>query len=318
MGLIVLVAFTLVHHNHAMDRDIRDVSLTQKQKLEAIHNLRTIIRERMIAITTMALTEDAFARDDKYQRFLVLGNRFLMVRKTLEQGVVNDEEQDLLQDFRELTREVIPLHEAVIEHILNNRMKAAQKLLFSTSLPAQQRVLAQCDRIIDYYHRHTEQGVDKLLARYFIDHQQALRLIIVTLLIANYSIWRIARDRHTLLGEIDERKLVQAKLEQARNTLEEQVQQRTADLHESIEQLQHNEAQLRHMANHDPLSGLASRSMLNVLKKPLRVNDATIEISSSIGIAPLSGRRHLGRHPLPAGRYGHVSGQGIRQGTLLF
>ena len=62
--------------------------------------------------------------------------------------------------------------------------------------------------------------------------------------------------------DVTERKTLEAELQALNSRLEARVQERTRDLEEANGELRRKEEQLQFMAQHDPLTGLANRTLL--------------------------------------------------------
>ncbi|MDR2450510.1 MAG: EAL domain-containing protein, partial [Candidatus Accumulibacter sp.] len=66
-----------------------------------------------------------------------------------------------------------------------------------------------------------------------------------------------------LQHEVEVRRKTEQELRDIHETLEQRIAERTGELSQEVEQRRQAQAQLQHMAHHDPLTGLANRSLFN-------------------------------------------------------
>ena len=204
------------------------------KKIELVHTMRSIIRERVIEIHKIIVEDDLFEADRDYVSFLELGNRFINARQTLESMNLSVEERRGIQRLRELAIQGTPFQEKAINLALNGKKDPARQFLLRESLPAQLNVLEQSDRMLEDYKRSAARVVDESGKA----HQSTLLLmgtlaavaILISMVIAWIVVRRVAGDRSALMKEIDERKRIENELRQARIDLEKKVDERTQDL----------------------------------------------------------------------------------------
>ena len=73
----------------------------------------------------------------------------------------------------------------------------------------------------------------------------------------------VEKQTSELQREIKMRRKREQELREIRETLEQRIAERTAELSKEIETRRQAQAQLQYMAHHDPLTGLANRSLFN-------------------------------------------------------
>lgn len=206
VGLLGAVLYNDFSHLAEMERDMRRVGVEVQRKSRLAQQLRNTIRDRMVTVSTMLMDEDPFGRDELMLRFHALGNRFIVTRAELESSASDAAEKRLLRELRELTIWATPFQERVVSLAHDDRLEEGRLFLRQSALPAQNRVLAQCDRLLDFYAEHAEHYVEARVAHYAGSHRRvlvfALPAVVISVLFALYAVTRMARDRRRLLDEV--------------------------------------------------------------------------------------------------------------------
>ncbi|QKQ25033.1 diguanylate cyclase domain-containing protein [Candidatus Reidiella endopervernicosa] len=242
--IVVLVAAEFLldfYHADELQERIELIVDTHNNKVRRVHDLRNIVRERVITLNTMLIEPDPFRVEELYIDFLNLGNRYVLKRRELESHIEHDDEHRRLVRLRALTVEGTPIIETAVELARKGEQAAATQLLLEQVMPLQERVMAQSDLLVDYY--------TGLVSKQSQDAQQVQHgwrenvvwlgggVLVMILAIAIYVLRRISSDRRVLLHEIDERIEIEQDLQNARDTLERAVELRTRELREKSELL---------------------------------------------------------------------------------
>lgn len=233
MASLALLGWLRTETLHAR---LEQLNQEQVLKLDRIHRMRSIVRERFIRMSLVTSVTDPFLQEDYAREFDRLAANFIETRLEVERLASTPAETTMLRELRAMTATGTVIMVAVVEKALAGQRQAALAMLLDEALPMQESVMRQTDAILQAFEVANEAALADL-ARTHVRTRQLILLIaasaiLLTLLIAFYITRRIQHDRQALLEEIDARIRVE--------TLQER---------------------LWHLAHHDPLSGLPNRSL---------------------------------------------------------
>lgn len=240
--LVTLVGGASVVYLGSLRAELETVVSSQLRRISQAHDLRMIIRERILSLDTIFLREDPLDRDAAYMRFLELGSEFIAIRRGFEAAAGDGEERRILAAFRAETIAATPPIEAVVELYLRGDLEAGRRQLVEVAIPAQARVIATSDAVHALYRERGEAAVAHAREVYDAAFRTIVGLgagvLLLTLLTAALVSRRVLRDRAALLAEIDVRRATEAKLRTLQEELESLVASRTARLQETAERLE--------------------------------------------------------------------------------
>jgi len=130
-----------------------------------------------------------------------------------------------------LTRVTAPIQGEVIEILLQEDMEAARELLFQKAIPGQDKVLENLRSILDYEHKLAKRALENAsnaatrTTRFMFI--LAVSVILLSFSIAVYVVRKTRRDEKLLI--------------QAKNTLEQRVEERTLQLSDAYEDVKQHE-----------------------------------------------------------------------------
>lgn len=233
MGSLALLGWVRTETLHAQ---LEQLNQEQTRKLDRIHRMRSIVRERFIRMSLVTSVTDPFLQDDYAREFDRLAAAFVQARAEVERLATDPVETVMLRELRAMTATGTVIMVAVVEKALAGQRQDALAMLLDEALPMQERVMRQTDAILQAFEVANEAALADLARTHARTRQLILLIaasaILLTLLIAFYITRRIQHDRQALLEEIDARIRVE--------TLQER---------------------LWHLAHHDPLSGLPNRNL---------------------------------------------------------
>lgn len=211
------------------------------EHLDRVHEMRTIVRERMLRLNWMFLEQDPFVRDRMYEDFLNLGNRFIAVRSALAEADDDPRGMQALDAFRRRTMETTVYLDAVVAHYQEGRYEAGRRLLLDVVIPAQERVIQAAEVMHAFYSERNAAAVTRARQSYrnafnVVAGLSAAALLLV-LLTAGLVITRSLADRRQLLAEIATRQRTEDELRALGANLETLVAERTAALRQTSDRL---------------------------------------------------------------------------------
>jgi len=206
----------------------------QEIKTDQVHRMRNAVRERFIRLGLIVISDDPFLQDAYIQEFDLLASRFMVARNAIESRASHPDEVALLQELRALTTMGSPVQASVLEAALAGDNARAKQIMFESSVPIQEQVMAQTDRILAFF----EKSNAAILAESEQEQQRAQRLMtamavaqaMLALLIAMIVIRHAHRQHTGMQMEIARRRQSEAQLRETQDGLERQVKERTAEL----------------------------------------------------------------------------------------
>lgn len=239
--LVVLVVGASVYYLSSLRNELGGVVNLQMQRINQAHEMRMMIRERMLSLDRIFLEQDPFVQDELFRQFQTLGGRVVALRNELEPRAEDPAEQQILSVFR---REVLSTGvktDAVVALYLDGKMDAGRDLLLREAMPSQARVTQASDALQTFYRERGQQAVAHARTVYETAFQIVVSLglgaILLTLLTAALVVRCILKDRQSLLAEIEVRRDAEAELLVLSGDLEEIVATRTARLQEATDLL---------------------------------------------------------------------------------
>ncbi|WP_018953570.1 diguanylate cyclase domain-containing protein [Thioalkalivibrio sulfidiphilus] len=218
--------------------------LTQRhaEKLDRMHRMRSIVRERFIRMSLIVSTDDPFLRDEYAQEFGALAREFMAARADVERLTTEPTEVALLEELRRLNALGTPIMVSVVEAGLEDQQELALSVLLDQSLPKQERVMAHIDLILDTFQQAYQQALDELAQA----REQTRRTFLLTAMVATLLIFiialnvtgRIQRQQEDLLSQVEVRRRAEALLRETQEGLERTVAERTAALLETTARLE--------------------------------------------------------------------------------
>lgn len=218
----------------------------KNEKVALTQTMANVVRERMILLGQIVLEDDAFRRDELAQHFYGLSAGFIEARRRLEAMTATAREKENIAKLGYLVKDVTELHGKVVDLAQREQHEEAKRMLMEQSIPVQQGVMDHINRMLAYHQQEAERIQKTELKSY---ERGSFVVIILSGLAASFG-WIVAiktldgawRDRMALLDEIDRRARVEQDLVHAKDNLENQVQERTADLKQTaalLEEAQH-------------------------------------------------------------------------------
>lgn len=227
IGLMIALILLSLNRLDTMHTELENIVTQHNEKIELVHTMRFIVRERMIAMLQLVIEDDPFKRDEITQHFMGQATHFVEARNQLKKMAQTREELSLFEDLQKLTVIGTPFQDGVVDLLLKDDMIGARNLLKDKAIPAQLNVVNQCDAILAHYKQVAREVEIKTHATH--DKTTFLLKILggvaagISLLTAITVLKLAKKDR-------DE-------LQQAHSRLEEKVAQRTKELQLSVEQL---------------------------------------------------------------------------------
>ncbi|GMQ88884.1 MAG: hypothetical protein BMS9Abin09_0324 [Gammaproteobacteria bacterium] len=150
MGLMVLVAVTSLVRMSEINRGMETIVDQYNVKTSHIVAMHNAARERSISLFRIVSLEDPFERDEEFLHFNKLAFRFSQARTALSEMPLDEQEMNFHTEQGKLTQIAVPLQEKVVQLMVEDSVKEATDVLLHQAIPAQDKVLLQLVRMLDY------------------------------------------------------------------------------------------------------------------------------------------------------------------------
>jgi len=171
-----------------------------------ITTMYTAARERSISLLRMLDMDDLFDRDEEYIHFNKLATRFAVARIELAKLELDENEAAYSSEQYQLTQAAMPQLEEVAELLFNDRIPEATRLLLDSAIPAQDRVLEQLSRMLEYQERASKKSMEMANISFRETMLQigllAFGAFIIGISIALFVIRRIERASDALFAQV--------------------------------------------------------------------------------------------------------------------
>lgn len=206
----------------------------ERARIERIHEMRTLLRERILRVHLLLLEHDPFRKEDLRVEIGALASRYMGLRAVAEAQARDPEERAMLAALRVGNREVALRVERILALDEAGRTEEARRLLLEETVPRQQEVLARGDALLDLTHRRRQAALEEIQIRFrrtlLVLGVLGATAALLTALAGRWALARSRRDRSALLDALAAHARTTAKLEELSRHLEETVKMRTRAL----------------------------------------------------------------------------------------
>ena len=204
--LVTFAALTFISFQiKETQAQIDEVVTTNNKKSRLLVEMQQAARERSLALYKMINTKAPAEYNAVYKKFQSYADDFNKARQTLLAMPLSAEEAKLIKRQGKLSRLALPLQNIIIKLVDKNRFKDAVNILINKSIPAQNIVLSQISKIIDFQNDNNEKIVaqlqDKVEKNIIIIIVMSAIILILTVLTALYVITRITKTEEQLYFE---------------------------------------------------------------------------------------------------------------------
>lgn len=193
--ILVLAAVSLSYLSAVRDRVVT-ISAHHNTKIDLLHEMSRVIRERSLRMYAMYFKDDPWIRDDEFLRFNTLASDFIRLRDRLEAMGLTERERVEFGQALEIIRTTAPLQNDIVARLHEGERRGAQRLIFE-DLPLENRLLTVFDRLIDLVRAETHRAAREAHA----DVQAAYWLLGgMTVNVLGLTLWVMFVMRRRILG----------------------------------------------------------------------------------------------------------------------
>jgi diguanylate cyclase (GGDEF)-like protein/PAS domain S-box-containing protein len=206
MALMMAVVFVGYKQMSDIHQSMELIVNKYNAKTGYITTMYTAARERSISLLRMLDMNDPFERDEEYIHFNKLATNFAIARIALGKLGFDENEEAYSTEQYLLTQAAMPQLEDVAELLFNDRVTEATRLLLDKAIPAQDLVLEQLSRMLQYQERATRKSLESANISYrktiFQIGLLAFGAFIIGISIALFVIRRIERASDALFAQV--------------------------------------------------------------------------------------------------------------------
>ncbi len=184
---------------------INEIVTNNNKKSRLVVEMQQSARERSLALYSMVSVEDAFDYDEFYMFYQHQAEIFIKARETFSSMNLSKKELELIKQQGKLSRLAVPLQNLIIKLLHKGRFNDAAKILINKSIPAQNAVLTQLTKIIDFQNDNNEKIVvqlqNKVEKNIVVVVITSIIILILTIFTALYVITRITKTEDQLYFE---------------------------------------------------------------------------------------------------------------------
>lgn len=225
--LVLLVAVGAVGLGKlaAINERLEHIVTIHNAKVELVTTMRSISRDRALALHRLTLTGDAFEADEEIQTFSRLASEFIDLRERLNRLLVDAHEKQILQDALTEVRKAVDVQQEVIDLVVSGNIDAANRLLLKAAIPAQNQVIGVFNELIELQRQASTEAVSEAQESY----RSAWRLMVgfgIIALVIGMIIMAIVLRRAAEINALLEARVAERTqaLQNANSTLEQTVQ----------------------------------------------------------------------------------------------
>ncbi|MCK4866042.1 MAG: hypothetical protein KAT06_11545 [Gammaproteobacteria bacterium] len=184
---------------------INQIVTSNNKKSRLVVEMQQSARDRSLALYSMVSAKGAFDYDTFYENYKLQAALFIKAREAFLSMPLSKKELELINHQGKLSRLALPQQNIIIKLLHKRRFDDAAKRLIKKSIPAQNAVLTQLTKIINFQNDNNEKIVAQLQNKakesIIIIVTMSVIILLLTILTALYVITRITRSEELLYFE---------------------------------------------------------------------------------------------------------------------
>jgi len=159
IALMLAITFVGTSRMHVIKSEMEAIVRENSAQTELVFSMRTVARERVVALYAMTMLEDAFAKDEAFQRYQAMASAFVKARTQLESMRMSEMERQALRESLRLIIMASEYQEQVVEKVGNGDTPAAHRILLQKVIPIQDKVFVQYSHLLDMQSKSTQRAI---------------------------------------------------------------------------------------------------------------------------------------------------------------
>lgn len=234
--LLLLVAVGAVGLNSlaAINSHLERIVKVHNVKVELVTTMRSISRDRALALHRLTLASDAFEADEEIQTFSRLASEFIILRERLDGLLSNDREKSIFRDALAEIRQAVAVQQEVVDLVVAGDVEAANRLLLKAAIPAQNQVIAVFNKLVEMQREASAAAVSAAQDNFQSAWQLMLGLGAVALLVGVAIMLLVVRRASEVNAMLEARVVERTQALQDANTELEQMLQTLRDTQQQL------------------------------------------------------------------------------------
>lgn len=148
--LVLMASFAVISLRHISETNGRLKGIVENNnvKTELATSMQAALRERALSMHALSILADPFEKDTEVLRFNTLGATYAEARQRLEQMPLSQEERDILDRIRGLTRVAQPEVQTVVDMTLTDGDTGVFDHIRNNAMPKQREIADETDALI--------------------------------------------------------------------------------------------------------------------------------------------------------------------------
>lgn len=157
-------------------------SITQLQKKrKAVAGMSWAARERSLLLFNIYIEKDVFKRDSLKLKMTTLAHHFNKNMSSLEKTNLSNAEKTAFDEVMQMVKVNAPIHLEAAELMVSDQMEQADKILFGTVIPDQEKVLHKFDEIMNLIDANVRDEIGRLQSLQNLTNKYILELVFLVL-----------------------------------------------------------------------------------------------------------------------------------------
>ena len=161
--ILVFIALAVaIQQISSTNAEINEIVSINNTKTRLLVSMQIAARERTLTLYRMVNQRDPFDRDDTFMEFRNYARVFIEARHNFMAMPLSETEKRLIKRQGQLSRETGALQYQITELLYQEHFTAAAELLIKKTIPAQNNVLAEIDKLITFQNFNNNQIIKEL------------------------------------------------------------------------------------------------------------------------------------------------------------
>ena len=197
-GSLAFISFQI----KAIQGQINEIVTNNNKKSRLLVEMQQAARERSLALYSMVSIKDPFEYDNVLMKYQNYAEIFIKARQAFLAMSLSKTELDLIEKQGQLSRLAVPLQNIIIKLLDKDRFRDAVNILIKKSIPAQNAVLSQISKIIDFQNNSNKNIVLQLEQRLsynlYLIVVLSIIILLLTIITSAYVISKISKTEKQL------------------------------------------------------------------------------------------------------------------------
>lgn len=157
--LMLALTFVGLKHMAQVNVQIKNIVENNNVKVKLGQVMQNALHERALSMHSIAVLKDAFLQDDEFMRFNSLGVQYVNARQKLESLALTNDEKNILDEIRSLTKYTQPYVQKVIELGLDTNNPIIFDKIRELAIPKQRLIIKEVKNLVFLQQEQAKQAL---------------------------------------------------------------------------------------------------------------------------------------------------------------